>query len=82
MITLGFNDLEDEAERKHLNRLPTSFALRPEDVDRLREAGRKLLRESPAFQALLADLHQRDARYRTRAIDRIGERPWIGSVGS
>ena len=56
MVTLGFRDLEDETERRRINRLPTSFALLADDVDRLRAAGRKLLRKSPVFQALLADM--------------------------
>lgn len=54
MISLGFNDLADASERKRLNRLPTSFRLSEDDVDRLRAAGRKLLRDSPQFQALVS----------------------------
>jgi NTE family protein len=56
LIHLGFNDLTDEAERQRLNRLPTSFQLRDDDVDRLRAAGRKLLRDSRDFQALVAEM--------------------------
>ncbi len=37
----------------YLNALPTSFSLPDEDVDRLRAAGRTLLRESSAFQGAL-----------------------------
>ena len=56
MVSLGFNDLTDAEERKRLNRLPTSFRLNEEDVDRLRAAGRRLLRDSSQFQALLAEM--------------------------
>lgn len=56
MISLGFNGLADEAERRRLNRLPTSFRLNEGDVDSLRAAGRRLLRESPQFQKLLAEM--------------------------
>ena len=56
MIYVGFDDLEDEKERRYFKRLPTSFQLSDEQVDRLREAGRRLLRESPDFQRLLKAL--------------------------
>ena len=42
--------------RAVLNALPTSFNLPPEDIDRLREAGGRLLRASPDYQRLLRDL--------------------------
>jgi NTE family protein len=48
--------MEDEAERKHLKGLPTSFHLEPEDVDRLREAAKKILTQSEEFQSLVEDL--------------------------
>ena len=53
MIGVTFDMLEDEAERRDLNRIPSNFALSDEQVDRLRAAGRKLLRESPEFRRLL-----------------------------
>jgi NTE family protein len=56
MISLGFNGLADDAERKRLNRLPTSFRLQDGDVDRLRAAGRKLLRDSRSFQRLVTEM--------------------------
>jgi NTE family protein len=56
MISLGFNRLSDEAERRRLNRLPTSFRLHAAEVDSLRAAGRKLLRESPQFRKLVAEM--------------------------
>ncbi len=49
-------DLTDEDEQRYFNRLPTSFVLSDEQVDRLREVGQRLLRESPQFQDLLETL--------------------------
>jgi len=56
LIEVNFEVIGDQAERKHLENLPTSFYLEPDDVDRLRAAGRKILSESPDFQKLVADL--------------------------
>jgi uncharacterized tellurite resistance protein B-like protein len=42
-----------EDERHYLKHLPTSFKLNDEQVDRLITSGRKILRESPDFQAAL-----------------------------
>jgi hypothetical protein len=36
--------------------LPTSFRLKPEEVDKLREVGRRLLTRSEEFQRLIRDL--------------------------
>ncbi len=51
-IEVSFDLLEAE-ERRYLKRLPTSFKLSDEQVDRLREVGGRLLRASPEFQGLL-----------------------------
>ena len=56
LIEISFDDLESEDERAYFNALPTSFNLPPEDIDRLREAGGRLLRASPDYQRLLRDL--------------------------
>jgi len=56
LIEISFDDLESEAERAYFNALPTSFNLPAADIDRLREAGGRLLRASPAYQRLLRDL--------------------------
>ena len=53
--TIGIRD--NEAERDFLKRLPTSFALKPEEVDRLRKAARLSLTTSKEFQQFLRDLH-------------------------
>jgi hypothetical protein len=53
LIGVMFDRLEDEDERRDLNRIPSNFSLSDEQVDRLRAAGRRLLRESTEFQRLL-----------------------------
>jgi NTE family protein len=55
MINVSFDALEDPDERRYFKRLPTSFTLSEKQVDRLREAGRRLLRDSPDFQRLLRE---------------------------
>lgn len=54
-ISLSFDNLKDPEERHYFLNVPTSFFLSNEAVDRLREVGGKLLRESPAYQELLRD---------------------------
>ena len=51
-----FDNLKDPAERAYFKQVKTRLALPAEQVDRLREAGGRLLREAPAFQRLLSDL--------------------------
>ncbi len=58
LTEVRFEDLEDPEERSYLNNLPTSFRLQPEEVDRLRDAARRLLRKSEDFQRLLRDLRK------------------------
>jgi NTE family protein len=52
VIDVSFAVLKDPAEREYLHRLPTSFVLPDEAVDRLRAAARTAILESPAIQAL------------------------------
>lgn len=52
-IDISFDAIADPEERRYFMTLPTTFALPPEAVDRLREIGGRLLRESPGFQALI-----------------------------
>ena len=54
-IDVSFPALKDEAERDYLNALPTSFALPPEAVDRLRAAAATIIRDSPEFKRLVRD---------------------------
>ena len=54
---VAFDFLTDESERHYFNNLPTSFELPPDAVDKLTAVGRRLLREDPQFQELIAALH-------------------------
>jgi NTE family protein len=58
VIEVKFDILNDEKERWYFKRLPTSFNLNPEDVDRLRDAARRILSGSAEFQRLLMDLQE------------------------
>jgi NTE family protein len=57
-IGVSFDDLRDEGEVRYFNELPTSFELTPEAVDRLRGAARRILGQSPEFQALRDKLNR------------------------
>jgi len=57
VIDVKFENLSDPQEREFFMNLPTSFVLEDEEVDRLREVGGRLLRQSPEFQALLEQIH-------------------------
>ena len=56
VVEVKFDALKDENERMYFKRLPTSFRLPPEQVDRLRDAAHRIMIESPEFQRLLGDL--------------------------
>ncbi|MCU0574154.1 MAG: patatin-like phospholipase family protein [Syntrophobacteraceae bacterium] len=56
LVQVKFDALDDEAERTYFKRLPTSFVLKPEEVDRLRDAARRILSKSREFQRLIDDL--------------------------
>lgn len=56
LVDVRFENLGDEAEGEYLAKLPTSFRLPGEDVDRLKTAAHKILAESADFQKLLKDL--------------------------
>ena len=58
LADVKFAGLEDAEERAYLDKLPTSFRLKPEEVDKLRDAARRLLRKSAGFQKLLHDLEK------------------------
>ena len=55
-VEVSFDLVTDPKRRRYLKTLPTSFVLKDEEVDDLREAGRQLMRDSPEFQALLGRL--------------------------
>jgi hypothetical protein len=50
LIELSFDQLVDPDERWFFQGLPTSLALPPKTVERLREVGGRLLRDSEAFR--------------------------------
>lgn len=53
VFDVSFNAIEDENERLYFQSLPTSFSLEDEEVDRLRDTGGVLLRQSPVYQEVL-----------------------------
>jgi len=55
-INLGFHDFLAHDTLRFFNRIPTSFDLSDEQVDRLIKAGRELLRGNSEFQRFLAEL--------------------------
>ena len=56
LVEVSFDLIEDPEERQYFKRTVTSFFLSDERVDRLRAVGRRLLRESPEWKALLVKL--------------------------
>ena len=58
LIVVDPDFFPNASERAFFNHLPTSFALPPETVDRIREAARRILVQSPEFQRLLRDLRE------------------------
>jgi NTE family protein len=55
-VDVSFEDIQDPDERTYLMNLPTSFVLPAEAIDRLRDVGGRLLRQSPDYQALTRDM--------------------------
>ncbi len=53
-----FDSLKEPAERTYFKKVPTRLQLPKDQVDKVREVGGRLLRESPAFQRLIADLNE------------------------
>jgi NTE family protein len=51
-----FEGLTDPTERKYFTAVKTSLALPHDQVDKLREVSGRLLRQTPSFKRLLADL--------------------------
>jgi NTE family protein len=57
VVEVKFDALRDEAEKSYFMRLPTSFNLASEQVDKLRDVAHRILAESEEFQRLLGDLN-------------------------
>jgi NTE family protein len=55
-LQVGFRDISDPRARRFFNRVPTSFSLSDEQVDKLIATGRDLLRNHPGYRQLVADL--------------------------
>jgi NTE family protein len=56
VVQVAFDFIDDAEERHFFKNLPTNFNLPPDEVDKLEDVGRRLLREDPQFQRLIADL--------------------------
>jgi hypothetical protein len=52
-VELTFDSIADPAKRERLQSMPTSFQLKPDQVDELVNAGAELLDQSPSFQKFL-----------------------------
>jgi NTE family protein len=57
-IEVSFEDIEQPQLKLFLNKVPTSFSLTDEQVDKLTNSARALLRKDPVFQKLLSDFGQ------------------------
>ncbi len=57
-VEISFEGIQQMQSRQYFNKVPTSFSLTDEQVDKLIAAGRELLRNHPVFQQLLADLNE------------------------
>jgi len=58
-IQVSFEQVQQPELKLFLNKVPTSFNLKDEQVDALIKSGRTLLRENPEFQQMIADLKRR-----------------------
>ena len=56
VVEVKFDTLKDEAERIYFKKLPTSFKLNPDEVDKLRDVAHRFLVNSEEFQRFLHDL--------------------------
>jgi NTE family protein len=58
LIQIDFESIEDPKERAFFNNIPTTLGLPDATVDRLIAVGRRLLRESPEYQSIVAHLQE------------------------
>jgi len=56
LIEVSFDSIDQEERKTYFKRIPTSFSLKGETVNDLRQAGRDLLRLNPLFQDLLKSI--------------------------
>ena len=62
VLDVSFDAIRDPKERVYFMNLPTSFVLRPEEVDRLREVAGQLLRESAEYESVVREFGGTPAR--------------------
>ena len=67
-IEVGFSAIEDDEERRRIEGIPATFSLPKDSVERLCEAGRRILLESETFQDLLRDLGGRPINSASRRL--------------
>jgi len=60
-VSLSLRDLPDSTLRKNVLNISTSFYLPREDINNLKEAARVLMRQSPEYARVLADLSKESA---------------------
>lgn len=53
LVELSFDRVQDPAEREYLDRVPTAFTLKQEEIIRLRRAAHTLVEESPELRHFL-----------------------------
>jgi NTE family protein len=73
IVEVNFNALPDDEEHRYFNSLPTNFKLPPDAVDRLREVGGRLLRQSSDWKTLLQELHGSEANGSPGSAMRFGD---------
>lgn len=56
LVVVDLDQIKDQQKRDNLKQLPTSFVLKPEAVDELRQTAGELLLQSKEFQRFLADM--------------------------
>ena len=56
VLDVSFDAIPDPKEREYFMNLPTSFVLKPEEVDRLREVAGQLLRQSPEYETIVRQM--------------------------
>jgi NTE family protein len=53
---VGFDQITDDEERRFFERIPTTFTLPPESIDRLRDVGHTVLERDSVFQSLVDEI--------------------------
>jgi NTE family protein len=56
VLDVSFDAIPDPKERDYFLNLPTSFVLKPEEVDKLREVAGRLLRQAPEYGAIVREM--------------------------